>query len=222
MSASAITLYDYWRSSAAWRVRIGLNLKDLDYDSVPVHLVRDGGEQHRPEYRALNPAGLVPALVHESHVITQSLAILEYLDDAFPDTARLLPADAAGRARVRALALAIAADTHPIHNLRVQQYLKNEAGLSEESVAAFVRHWLQAGFATLERLLADSPDTGACCHGDQPGLADCVLVPAVYAARRFGAAIDSCVTVLRIHDHCAGLPAFAAAHPDRQPDAPTS
>ncbi len=222
MTTPAITLYDYWRSSAAWRVRIGLKLKGLDYRSVPVHLVRDGGEQHRSGYRALNPAGLVPALVHDGQVITQSLAILEYLDDAFPATLRLLPADAAGRARVRALALTIASDTHPIHNLRVQQYLRNEAGLSEDAVAGFVKHWLETGFATLERLLVDSPDTGACCHGEQPGLADCVLVPAVYAARRFSAAIDDCATVLRIHDHCAGLPAFAAAHPDRQPDAPVS
>lgn len=219
---SAITLYDYWRSSAAWRVRIGLNLKGLAYNSIPVHLVRDGGEQHRPEYRALNPAGLVPALVHDGHAITQSLAILEYLDEAFPDTSRLLPADAAGRARVRALALAIAADTHPIHNLRVQQYLKGEAGLSDGAVAAFVRHWLEAGFTTLERLLADSAATGDFCHGDQPGLADCVLVPAVYAARRFGAVIDGCPTLLRIHDRCTELAGFAAAHPDRQPDAPVS
>jgi maleylacetoacetate isomerase len=217
--AAAITLYDYWRSSAAWRVRAGLALKGLAYDSVPVHLVRDGGEQHRPEYRRLNPAGLVPSLVHDGHTITQSLAILEYLDDAFPDTPRLLPADAAGRARVRALALTIAADTHPLHNLRVQQYLKSEAGLAEETVTAYVRHWIRSGFRALEAMLEDSPDTGRCCHGNTPTIADCVLVPAVYSARRFGADIDDCATILRIRDHCAALPAFVASHPDRQPDA---
>lgn len=217
--ASAITLYDYWRSSAAWRVRIGLHLKGLAYGSVPVHLVRDGGEQHRPEYRQLNPAGLVPSLVHDGHAITQSLAILEYLDDAFPDTARLLPGDAAGRARVRALSLSIAADTHPLHNLRVQQYLKTQAGLADEAVTAYVRHWIRSGFQALETMLAGSPHTGRCSHGDTPGLADCVLVPAVYSARRFGADIDDCATILRIHDHCAALPAFVASHPDRQPDA---
>lgn len=214
-----LILYDYWRSSAAWRVRIGLRLKELDYTSRPVHLVRDGGEQHQPGYRRLNPAGLVPSLEHDGQVLTQSLAILEYLDEAFPDSYRLLPASPAGRARVRALALAIAADTHPLHNLRVQQYLKGPGGMSEGAVAAYVRHWLEAGFASLEALL-DSAGTGRCCHGDEPGLADCVLVPAVYAAERFGADLDACPTVRRIHAHCAALPAFAAAHPQRQPDAP--
>lgn len=220
MAMSELKLYDYWRSSAAWRVRAALRLKGLDYDSVPVHLVRDGGEQHRPEYRAVNPLGLVPTLVHGGRAITQSLAILDYLDEAFPDTPRLLPADAAGRARVRALALTIAADTHPVHNLRVQHYLRAEAGLDEDAVAAFVRHWLRAGFVAVEAMLKNSTETGRCCHGDQPTLADCVVVPAVYTARRFGADIDDCATILRIHDHCQTLPAFQASHPQRQPDAP--
>ena len=127
---------------------------------------------------------------------------------------------AAERARVRSLALTIAADTHPIHNLRVQQYLKTEMGLDEDAVTRFVRHWLQLGFQALESMLASSSDTGRCSHGDDPSLADCVLVPAVYAARRFGARIDDCTRVLRIHEHCQELPAFQAAHPDRQPDAP--
>lgn len=219
---SELKLYDYWRSSAAWRVRVGLRLKGLDYDSVPVHLVRDGGEQHRADYRALSPLGVVPTLVHDTTVITQSLAILEYLDDAFLEAPRLLPGDAAARARIRSLALTIAADTHPVHNLRVQQYLKSEAGLSEDAVASFVQHWLTLGFNAVESMLAESPLTGLCCHGDTPTLADCVMVPAVYAARRFGADIDQCVTVLRIHDYCQSLPAFIASHPDRQPDAPSS
>ncbi len=217
-----LTLYDYWRSSAAWRVRIGLRLKGLDYTSLPVHLVRDGGEQHQPGYRRLNPAGLVPSLRHDGQVLTQSLAILEYLDEAFPDTPRLLPAAPAERARVRALALTIAADTHPLHNLRVQQYLKGPGGMSDDVVADYVRHWLETGFGALESLLAGDPRTGRCSHGDQPGLADCVLVPAVYAARRFGANLDACATVLRIHDLCAQLTAFVAAQPDRQADAPAS
>lgn len=217
---TAITLYDYWRSSAAWRVRIGLRLKGLDYTSVPVHLVRDGGEQHTTEYRRLNPLGLVPSLDHAGTVLTQSVAILEYLDEAFPDTPRLLPGEAVGRARVRALALTLAADTHPIHNLRVQQFLKTELALDDDAVARFVRHWLSLGFQALESMLTASTATGRFSHGDRPGLADCVLVPAVYAARRFGAEIDACSTVLRIHDRCQELPAFQAAHPDRQPDAP--
>lgn len=219
---SDIRLYNYWRSSAAWRVRIGLALKDLPYESVPVHLVRDGGEQHGADYRAINPLGLVPSLVHQGHALTQSLAILEYLDEAFPATARLLPDDPAGRARVRALALALAADTHPIHNLRVQQYLKGEAGLDDDAVAAFARHWLAIGFGALEAMLAGSPQTGVFCHGSTPTLADCVLVPAVYSARRFDAPLEAFPVMMRIHDHCQSLPAFAAAHPDRQSDAPAS
>lgn len=216
---SAPTLYDYWRSSAAWRVRIGLRLKGLDYTSVPVHLVRDGGEQNQPGYRRVNPAGLVPTLVHDGVTVTQSLAILEYLDEAFPDTQRLLPSDAAGRARVRGLALAIAADTHPLHNRRVQLYLQDEAGLDEAAVAEFVRHWIRTGLLALEAMLSNSPDTGRCCHGDVPTIADCVLIPAVYSARRFAAEVDDCATILRIHEYCQALPAFQQAHPDRQPDA---
>lgn len=222
MTTADITLYDYWRSSAAWRVRIGLNLKGVAYHSEPVHLVREGGEQHRPEYRAINPAGLVPTLLHGQRRISQSLAILEYLDETFPGHPHLLPEDIRGRARVRALALTIAADTHPIHNLRVQQYLKDTMGQGDEVVAAFVQHWLVEGFRSFEAMLVTSSETGSFCHGDHPTLADCVLVPAVYAARRFGAVIDDCTTALRIHDHCMTLPAFQAAHPDRQPDAPKS
>ncbi|MFB9067913.1 maleylacetoacetate isomerase [Pseudofulvimonas gallinarii] len=222
MNSADITLYDYWRSSAAWRVRIGLNLKGVAYRSQPVHLVREGGEQHRPEYRAINPAGLVPTLLHGQRRITQSLAILEYLDEAFPGHPHLLPEDVRGRARVRALALTLAADTHPIHNLRVQQYLKNTMGLDEDAVAAFVRHWLLEGFTSFEALLASSSETGSFCHGDHPTLADCVLVPAMYAARRFGAPLDDFGNCLRIHDQCSSLPAFQAAHPDRQPDAPAA
>jgi maleylacetoacetate isomerase len=217
-----LRLYDYWRSSAAWRVRIGLALKGLHARSVPVHLVRDGGEQHGAGYRAINPLGLVPSLIHGDRTITQSLAILEYLDDAFPLTPRLLPVEPADRARVRALALTIAADTHPVHNLRVQQYLKSEAGLDDAAVARFARHWLGIGFGALETMLVSSAQTGAFCHGPTPTLADCVLVPAIYSARRFDTALDAYPTMMRIHDHCQSLPAFSAAHPDRQADAPAA
>lgn len=220
MTTADITLYDYWRSSAAWRVRIGLNLKGVAYRSEPVHLVRDGGEQHSAEYRAINPAGLVPTLLHGQRRISQSLAILEYLDEAFPGHPHLLPEDIRGRARVRALALTIAADTHPIHNLRVQQYLKGPMAQDDQAVSAFVQHWLVEGFRSFEAMLATSSETGSFCHGDHPTLSDCVLVPAVYAARRFGAAIEGFELCQRIHDQCMSLPAFQAAHPDRQPDAP--
>lgn len=214
-----IKLYDYWRSSAAWRVRVGLALKGLPWEPVAVHLVRDGGEQHRPAYREVNPLGLVPTLMHGERRITQSLAILEYLDETFPEHPQLLPQDARGRSRVRALALTLAADTHPVHNLRVQRYLKEQAGLDDDAVSAFVRHWIRLGFAAFEQLLAESTETGSYCHGDHPTLADCVMVPAVYAARRFGADIDGCATVLRIHDHCMAQEAFASTQPSRHPDA---
>ena len=217
---TGLTLYDYWRSSAAWRVRLGLGIKGLAYGQVSIHLLRDGGEQHQAAYKAVNPLGLVPSLVHGDHTITQSLAILEYLDEAFPSTPPLLPATAPDRARVRSLALTLAADTHPVHNLRVQQYLKTRLDQDDHAVAAFARHWLDIGFAALEQMLVASPLTGLCCHGDSPGLADCILVPAVYSARRVDAPVDQYPTVMRIHAHCQSLPVFAAAHPDRHPDAP--
>jgi maleylacetoacetate isomerase len=211
-------LYDYFRSSAAYRVRIGLNLKGLAYESIPVHLTRDGGEQLKPDYRAVNPSALVPALQDGDAVITQSLAILEYLDEAHP-MAPLMPRDALGRARVRSLALAIACDIHPIDNLRVLRYLVRQAGLSEEAKNAWYVHWVQEGFAALETQLSGSPDTGRFCHGDTPTIADCVLVPQVFNASRFGIDLTPYPTIVRIDAACQGVPAFAAAHPSRQPDA---
>ncbi|RRN79856.1 maleylacetoacetate isomerase [Pseudoxanthomonas sp. SGD-10] len=220
MSAQ-LTLYTYWRSSAAYRVRIGLALKGLDYASEPVHLVRDGGQQHAPAFAALNPQELVPVLRHGDLVLRQSLAILEYLDETWPEPA-LLPADAAGRARVRALAQAIACDVHPLNNLRVLQYL--EHGLEQAQLAreAWVRHWIGLGLDALERLLAGDPATGRFCHGDAPGMADCVLVPQLYNARRFGLDLAAWPAIARIGAACAALPAFAAAAPEAQPDAPRS
>jgi maleylpyruvate isomerase len=211
-------LYDYFRSSAAYRVRIGLRLKGLDYESVPVHLLRDGGEQLKDAYRAINPSAAVPALVDHGATVTQSLAILEYLDETHP-LVPLMPRDVLGRARVRSLALMIACDIHPVNNLRILRYLVKEAGLSEEAKNAWYVHWVQEGFAALEAHLAGSPDTGRFCHGDAPTIADCLLVPQVFNARRFNIDMAPYPTIARIDATCVALPAFAAAHPSAQPDA---
>lgn len=216
----SMKLYTYFRSSAAYRVRIALNLKGIDYDSIPVHLLQDGGQQLLPAYRAVNPSALVPALDDDGAILTQSLAMLEYLDETRP-AVPLLPADALGRARVRALALAIACDAHPLTNLRVLKYLKNTLGLSDEAKQEWYRHWMAEGLAAVEALLAqgDPAGTGLFCHGDSPTMADCCLVPQVFNAQRFAIDLAPYPRVARIHAHCAGLPAFAAAHPSRQPDA---
>ncbi len=219
MPDGSITLHSYWRSSAAYRVRIGLGLKGLAYETRPVHLVRDGGEQHGDAYRALNPQRLVPLLEHDGQRISQSLAILEYLDEAWPATAPLLPPDAAGRARVRSLALLVACDIHPLNNLRVLQYLKREAGMEQPGVDGWMRHWMQAGFEAMEAMLAASPDTGAFCHGDTPTLADCCLVPQLYNARRFEVDLSPYPRIVAIEANCLALPAFDAARPENQPDA---
>ena len=213
-------LYTYFRSSAAYRVRIALNLKGIAYDSIPVHLLQDGGQQLLPAYRAVNPSALVPALDDDGAILTQSLAMLEYLDETRPGVP-LLPADALGRARVRALALAIACDAHPLTNLRVLKYLKNTLGLSDEAKQEWYRHWMAEGLAAVEALLAQGDPAGASlfCHGDSPTMADCCLVPQVFNAQRFAIDLAPYPRVARIHAHCAGLPAFAAAHPSRQPDA---
>ena len=211
-------LYDYFRSSAAYRVRIGLNLKGLAYESLPVHLLRGGGEQLQPAYRAVNPSALVPALQAGEATITQSLAILEYLDEIHP-LMPLMPRDALGRARVRSLALAIACEIHPLNNLRVLRYLVKQAGLTEEAKNAWYVHWVQEGFAALEAQLSASADTGRFCHGDTPTIADCVLVPQVFNAVRFNLDMAAYPTIARIDAACCELPAFEAAHPSRQPDA---
>lgn len=211
-------LYTYFRSSAAYRVRIALNLKGLDYQAVPVHLVRGGGEHRQPAYLGLNPAGLVPALEDQGQVLTQSLAIIEYLEESHPLPA-LLPAAPLDRARVRAIAQAIACDIHPVNNLRVLQYLTRELDASEEQKNAWYRHWIGVGLQAVEAMLAGDARTGAFCHGDTPGLADCCLVPQVFNARRFGCELSAMPTVLRIAETCAGLEAFQRAAPEAQPDA---
>ena len=211
-------LYTYFRSSAAYRVRIALNLKGIACEAVPVHLLKDGGQQRRPEYLALNPAGLVPALEVDGQVLSQSLAIIEYLDETHP-APTLLPADALGRARVRAIAQAIACDIHPLNNLRVLRHLKREFGISDEQKDAWYRHWCELGLAAVEAMLAGDARTGRFCHGDAPGLADCCLVPQVFNARRLDCRLDDLPTVMRITAACEGLEAFRLAAPAHQPDA---
>ena len=212
-------LYSYFRSSASFRVRIALSLKGLDYDYVPVHLVKDGGRQFAPEYKALNPASLVPALqADDGTVLTQSLAIIEYLEETHPEPP-LLPRDPVGRARVRALALSIACEIHPLNNLRVLGYLSKTLGVTEDQKNAWYRHWVETGLATVEALLVDDPRTGGFCHGETPTLADVLLVPQIFNAQRFNCRLDHVPTVMRIHERCLALPAFARSVPAEQPDA---
>ena len=198
-------LYTYFRSSAAYRVRIALALKGVAHEAIRVHLARNGGEQHSPAYRDKNPQGLVPAFeLDEGTVLTQSLAIIEYLDETQPGPA-LLPADAVGRARVRAIAQGIACDIHPINNLRVLQYLGGQLGATQEQKDAWYHHWIATGLQGLEAMLAGHPDTDRFCHGDTPTLADCCLVPQLFNARRFNCPLDAYPTLLRIDAACAEL-----------------
>ncbi len=218
MSADRIELFSYWRSSAAYRVRIGLNLKALAYDITPVHLVRDGGQQHSEGYAALNPQELVPTLRHGEQVLHQSMAILEYLDEVFGGHS-LLPDDAAGRARVRALAQLVACDIHPLNNLRVMQFFSDTWNVPQSEREDWTRHWIQLGFEAMERMLVESVETGRFCHGDSPTLADCCLVPQLYNARRFNVDLGPYPTLVRIEAACLAIPAFEAARPENQPDA---
>lgn len=212
-------LYSYFRSSASYRVRIALNMKGLACDVVPVHLLKDGGEQLLPEYRKLNPDALVPSLqLDDGAVLTQSLAIIEYLEEVHPAPA-LLPVDALDRAWVRGIALAIACDIHPINNLRVLRYLVGEMKLSEDDKNRWYRHWVEQGLTAVEQTLAGDSRTGRFCLGDTPGLADCFLVPQIANAQRMQCDLSRMPTLLRINDACLALEAFAAASPARQPDA---
>lgn len=211
-----LTLHGYFRSSAAWRVRIALELKGIPCAHAFRHLRK--GEQSAPAFLAMNPQGLVPALeVEGAGVLTQSLAIVEWLDETQPGP-KLLPADPWGRARVRALAQVIACDTHPIQNLRVLQYLKRELGQDQPAIDAWARHWIGLGLAAVEARLAE-PATGRFCHGDAPGLADLCLVPQLGNARRFGTDLAPYPRVLAVEAACLALPAFRAAAPEAQPDA---
>jgi maleylacetoacetate isomerase len=213
----SLVLHGYFRSSAAYRVRIALNLKGLAYETVSVHL--RSGEQNALGFKALNPQGLVPALIDGELVITQSSAILEYLDEAYPDTARLLPEAPEARARVRALAAIVCCDIHPIDNLRVLNYIQGPMGQDDAAMIAWYNHWIRLGFEALETMLANSSDTGEFCHGEAPGLADLCLVPQLFNAQRHDLEMDPYPTINRVWSSCAALEAFATAHPNRQPDA---
>ena len=209
-------LHNYFRSSASFRVRIALALKGLAYDYLPVHLARN--EQLEPGYAALAPSRLVPVLTDGDARLSQSLAIIEYLDETHPEPP-LLPADALGRARVRALALDIACEIHPLNNLRVLRYLVRDLSVSEDAKNVWYRHWVESGLEAVERQLDGHPSTGRFCHGDAPTLADCVLVPQIFNAQRFDCRLDHVPTVMRVFDACMQLPAFDAAQPSRCPDA---
>jgi maleylacetoacetate isomerase len=211
-------LYSYFRSSASYRVRIALQLKGLPYEVVPVHLLKDGGQQFSPEYRQLNPEALVPALLDDGQVLTQSLAIIEYLEETHP-TPALLPANPFDRAYVRSLALSVACEIHPLNNLRVLRYLVHELGVNEDAKNAWYRHWCEQGLAAVEATLARGQRSGAFCYGDTPGLADCVLIPQVFNAQRLKCDLSAMPTILRINEACAALPAFIHAAPASQPDA---
>ena len=211
-------LHTYFRSSAAYRVRIALELKRLDYQSIPVHLLRGGGEQHAVTFASLNPAELVPVLVDGEVTLTQSLPIIEYLNEVHPEPA-LLPCNAAGRARVRALAQTIACEIHPLNNLRVLQYLEKGLGADLQTRNAWYAHWVGLGFRALERMLVEGASTGLFCHGDTPTLADCCLVPQIYNAERFAIPLTAYPTILRIGRNCRNLDAFQRAAPDIQVDA---
>lgn len=210
-------LYGYYRSSAAYRVRIALEWKGVEVERASVALA--AGEQTGEAYRALNPQGLVPALEVEGETIPQSLAILEYLEERFPEPP-ILPREALDRARVRALAALVACDVHPLNNLRVLRYLEREVAVGEPARLAWYRHWIAEGFDALERLLSTNEQTGRFCHGSAPTLADVCLVPQVYNARRFETDLSPWPTIVRIDQACGELPAFQRAAPEAQPDAP--
>lgn len=209
-------LYTYFRSSAAYRVRIALNLKGLKANLIPIHLVNHGGEQHSAAYRQLNPTELVPTWVEDQFILTQSLSMIEYLDEKYCDNP-LLPQDIQQRALIRAFSLSIACDIHPLNNLRVLKYLKNELHLTEDQKNTWYQHWVSIGLAGLEAQLVQS--NGKFCFGDQPTMADCCLIPQVYNAERFNIDLTLYPKIQSIYAHCTQLDAFKKAEPQAQPDA---
>lgn len=213
-----IRFHGYFRSSSSYRCRIAFNLKAVDYEFVPVHLVNDGGEQKKPQYRALNPQMLVPTLEKDGLVIGQSMAILEWLDETFPEPP-LLPDDVDDRARVRAFANVIACDIHPLQNLRVLKYLREEYAQDQAGTDKWCHRWLGDGLSACEELLARRPRKTTFCYGEEPGLADICLVPQLFSAGRFGVDLSSMPLLRAVHAACEELPAFADAHPSRQQDA---
>ena len=211
----SLKLYSYWRSSASYRVRIALHLKGLSFETIPVHLLNNGGEQHQAPYAALNPQELVPTLLHDDKVITQSMAAIEYLDEIYPSPS-LVYGDAAMRARIRQLSLVVVADTHPILNLRILQQLSAQFAADEEAKLAWQHRWLKPSFDALEKLAA--PNMPFLC-GNTPSMADCCLIPQIYNARRFKFALDAYPQLRKIDENCLKLEAFQKASPEVQPDA---
>lgn len=207
-----LMLYDYFRSSASFRVRIALNLKNLDYQIIPIHLLNNGGEQFKDSYVALNPHSLVPTLQIDQQTLTQSIAIIEYLDEIQPEPT-LLPHHPFEKALVRSFALSIAADIHPLNNLRILKYITNEFHISEEQKKQWIQHWISLGFDGLEKQLSTRKTTGPFCFGSQPTLADICLVPQMFNANRFECDLTRYPTLLQINEHCQQLPAFANAWP---------
>jgi maleylacetoacetate isomerase len=210
-------LYSYWRSSASYRVRIALALKGLKAEIVPVNLLT--GEQKADAYRAINPQMRVPALQDGEHLVTQSIAIIEYLDERYPHVP-LLPQPPEERAYVRELSLAVATDISPLNNLSQLKYLSEQFGVTEEQKNVWIAHWITSGFAAIEAVLAASPYTSQFCHGVSPTMADCLLIPQIYNARRFNCDLSPYPNIERIDANCTAVPAFQQAQPDAQPDKP--
>ena len=217
MSSGIIRLYSYWRSSAAYRVRIALNLKGLPFETMPVHLLQDGGQQHTPQFSDLNPQELVPVLMHGNRILRQSMSIIEYLDETWP-TPPLMPATARERQRVRAIAQMIACDIHPLNNLRVLQFMDKTWNVPQAERDTWTRHWIKVGLDAVEDTLCDNPSTGDFCDGEQPTLADCCLVPQVVNGTRFGLVYKDLPLTMAAFDACMKLPAFQQAHPSNCPD----
>ena len=209
-------LYTFAYSSTSYRTRIALNLKGLAAEMHSVNLTK--GEQREDAYGAVNAQRIVPTLIDGGHSLSQSLAIMEYLDEAYPNTPKLLPGDAVTRAHIRSVSLLIAADISPLGNLKIRKYLQGEMAQTEEATIGFIAHWITQGFDALEKILATSPYTGTYCVGDAPTMADCCLVPQLYTARRWKMDLSAYPTILKIAAVCEKHPAFAAAHPSKQAD----
>jgi maleylpyruvate isomerase len=213
----AITLYTYCKSTAAYRVRIALNYKNIPYQSIYVHLLKNGGENYQAEYLNVNPQAMVPTLKVDDHFITQSMAILGYLEETYP-TPELLSGSPITRADIRSYALLIACDIHPLNNLRILQYLETKLGQDSTAKMTWYKHWIAEGFAALETRLTDNPLTGECCIGNKPSLADLCLIPQVYNANRYECDMSPYPIIQRINDHCLEIDAFKHAAPENQED----
>ncbi|MEP7706190.1 maleylacetoacetate isomerase [Paraglaciecola sp. 25GB23A] len=215
----SIKLYGYWRSSATYRLRIVLNLKDIEYEYIPVHLVKNGGEQHQQNYQSLNPTELVPTLIDDDYdlVLNQSMAIIEYLDERYPAINRLLPVDSADKVRVRALSQDIACDVQPITNLRIVQYLKNELSLPDVEQQRWLVHWIEKGLRSVEKRLRYT--AGQYCFANDITMADVCLIPQVYNALRYSIDLNAFPLIKQIYHNCNKLSVFDAAKPENQIDA---